>query len=279
MGNRVSIRQVTSSVAVIGAVLGLAACSANTGQHAVPAATVSRSRTPSSAPVGCGFGTRPATASQRAGFADARFAWAARQGLDGFQRRAFFRIAIFDLQAGIVNANGAAAADGQQAYRKAVAGLREVVRVFARRPVHKTAAYLTAVAYLNRFFGKARLPTYFMAPSRLDRGCGSSVLPVPGRQRAGYDDARHAWGVSNSPVGDVGGAGQGVFWGVAKYDLKAGLEYDRLTEGGRRAYRQALRAIRNMSSLPDTELTRRETAENARDLHRINHFFGTRGYV
>jgi len=92
-------------------------------------------------------------------------------------------------------------------------------------------------------------------------------------------DARYAWGVSNGPAGNFSGAGQAVFWGVAVFDLKVGLEYDSLTPRERQAYLGTIHALRKMTNLPITDVTGREAAEYKHDLRRLNHFFGTRGYV
>jgi len=76
------VRQIVSTAAVIGAVLGVASCSAGTG-HAGHVATVSSGRAGGSFPRECGFGGWPSTASQEGGFADARYAWAARHEWPG----------------------------------------------------------------------------------------------------------------------------------------------------------------------------------------------------
>jgi hypothetical protein len=278
--HHVSIRQITSSAAVIGLVLVIASCTSSSSQHVAHTATISGSRAHSSSQGSCGFGALPATASQKAGFADARFAWAARLGFPGFQRGAFFRIAVFDLQTDIIREDGAATTRDKRVYRMAVRNLRQVALPnYGKRSARKAKVYRAAVVGLNRFFGKTRRPTYWTTPGQLDRGCGSGVLPVTVSQKAGYYDARHAWGVSNTSVGDVGGAGQGVFWGVAIFYLRVGLEYDSLTPHDRRAYRTAIHVLRSMSNLPDTGVTRRIAAEYKHDFARLNYFFGTKGYV
>lgn len=277
---RVSVRRIVSDAVVLGVVLSIAACAASTGQHRAHAATVAASRARRPSPAGCGFGARPATASQKAGFADARYLWAARRGLPGFQRRAFFRLAGFDLRAGVAGDDGAATARDRRAYRRAVGDLRLVtLPAYDKRPARRAHAFRAAVAGLNLFFGQARRPTYWSAPGHLDRGCGSDVLPLAGRQQAAYDDAQAAWKVSNSPVGDPGGAGEGVFWGIAKFDLKVGLEYDHPTGRGQKSYRAALRLLRNMSDLPDTDVVGHLAAEKRHDLAGLNRFFLTKGYT
>jgi hypothetical protein len=276
----VSIRRIASSATALGVVLSIASCASSSSPHRAHAATVAASRPRRPSPVGCGFGARPATASQKAGFADARYLWAARRGLPGFQRRAFFRLAGFDLRAGVAADDGPATAADRRAYRTAADEFHLVtLPVYDKGSARKAPAYRAAVAGLNLFFGQARRPTYWSAPSHLDRGCGSGVLPAPGRQQAGYVDARRAWAISYSPVGDGGGAGQAVFWGVAEFDVKVGLEHDRLTSRGRQSYRVAIRVLRNLSSLPDTGVSGHVAAEYKHDLGHLNRFFQTSRYA
>src|ERR1700722_20581560 len=71
------VRQIVSTAAVIGAVLGVASCSAGTGQ-AGHVATVSWGRAGGSFPRGCRFGGWPSAASQEGGFADGGGARAGR---------------------------------------------------------------------------------------------------------------------------------------------------------------------------------------------------------
>jgi hypothetical protein len=92
-------------------------------------------------------------------------------------------------------------------------------------------------------------------------------------QSAGYNGARYAWAVSNTGSGDVGGAGQGTYLEVAITDLQLALNWN--LPGGRRAYHAAIREMRQMVFLPDTDVTPHQQAEYKADVVRLNHFFGT----
>ena len=59
-------------------------------------------------------------------------------------------------------------------------------------------------------------------------------------------------------------------------DLQLGLVRDQRTPGGKDAYRTAIRELRQMASLPDTDLTRQQDAEYDADVARLNHFFHTK---
>jgi len=103
-----------------------------------------------------------------------------------------------------------------------------------------------------------------------------STLLASSSQSAGYYTARYAWIVSNTGAGDVGAAGQGAYLIVAITDLKLGLAHDYRLPGGKQAYRAAIRELRQMASLPDTDVTPKQRAEYDADLARLNRFFGTK---
>lgn len=104
---------------------------------------------------------------------------------------------------------------------------------------------------------------------------GFITLPVSSSESAGYYTARYAWVVSNTCSGDIGGAGQAAYLEVAVADLQLGLGHDSRLPGGRQAYRAAIRDLRQMASLPDTEVTPKQRAEYDTDVTRLSHFFGT----
>lgn len=271
------VRQIVSAAAVIGAVLGVVSCSAGTGQ-ARHVTTVSRGRAGGSFPRECGFGGWPSTASQEGGFADARYAWAARHEWPG--RRQWLLVAVYDLQAATVRNDGIETARDERDFLTAGHDLRQMAALLKTgRQRREARVYGADAASLRRFFGQTHPPGYLATPARLDRGCVLGVLVVPGIERPGYNDARQAWGLSNSPVGDFSGAGQGTFWVVAKFDLRVALEYDSLTPRARQRYRTAIQVLQKMSGLPDTGVTGHIAAEYTYDLGHLNRFFGTRGYV
>jgi len=105
---------------------------------------------------------------------------------------------------------------------------------------------------------------------------GLSTLPVSSSQGAGYNGARYAWAVSNTQTGDVGGAGQGTYLELAMTDLQFGLVRDLSKPGRKQAYDEAINELRQMASLPDTDLTSEQNAEYNKDVVRLNHFFRTK---
>jgi hypothetical protein len=108
---------------------------------------------------------------------------------------------------------------------------------------------------------------------------GLSTLPVSSPQGAGYYGARYAWAVSKTGTGDAGGAGQGTYWELAITDLRFDLVHDLSSPGGKQAYRAAISELRQMASLPDTDLTSQQNAEYNKDFVRLNHFFHSKGDV
>jgi hypothetical protein len=108
------------------------------------------------------------------------------------------------------------------------------------------------------------------------RDYGFGQLPVSSSQSAGYYGAQYAWAVSNTGSGNVGGAGQSAYLEVAIADLQLGLVRDLRLPGRRQAYHAAIRELRQMASLPDTDVTPHQQAEYAADVVRLNHFFGTK---
>jgi hypothetical protein len=116
------------------------------------------------------------------------------------------------------------------------------------------------------------------APHSAQRSHGLAILPVSSAQNVGYCGAQYAWAVSNTASGDVGGAGQGAWLQLAVTDLQLGLIRDMRTTTlrGRQAYRMAVRELRQMASLPDTDLTPQQQAEYEADVVRLNRFFGTK---
>ncbi len=105
---------------------------------------------------------------------------------------------------------------------------------------------------------------------------GLRALPVQSSQSAGYYSAQYAWAVSNTSSGDAGGAGEGAYLEVAITDLQLGLARDYRLPGGMRAYRTAIRELRQIAALPDTDETPKQQAEYAADVDRLNHFFDTK---
>ena len=116
------------------------------------------------------------------------------------------------------------------------------------------------------------------APRPAATNYGPSALPVSSAQGPGYYGARYAWAVSNTRSGDAGGSGQGAWLELASTDLQLGLTQDFATATPRekQAYRMAIRELRQMASLPDTDVTPQQSAEYNADVVYLNRFFGTK---
>lgn len=161
-------RQIVSTAAVIGAVLGLASCSAGAGR-ARHVTTVSRERAGDSFPRECGFGGWPSTASQEGGFADARYAWAARHQSPG--RRQWLLVAAYDLQAATVRNDGIETARDERDFLMAGHDLHQMAALLKTGSQRREArVYGADAASLRRFFGETHSPGYQATPGRLDRG-------------------------------------------------------------------------------------------------------------
>jgi hypothetical protein len=127
---------------------------------------------------------------------------------------------------------------------------------------------------------QGRASTHASADSSKSAGSNPRVaaLPEAAAQDVGFVGARHAWMVSNTAAGDVGGAAQSGFLDLAATDLRLGLSRDlsASTPAGEHAYRAAIRNLLLLAWLPDTSLTQRQRSEYDEYVTRLNVFFGTR---